>query len=494
MRSLLFYDILKFDAVKSNLLSNIIWIYYGKMNTDKGKIIILGAGITGLVLAERLSRTLKERVVVVEKENFLGGLASTLSDEDLSFDLGSHRIHSDFPPELIAYLEKTIGVKLIKRSRRGALYYNGKYLRYPPNVFNFLKVLSFRNTLRLAVSYLKRFDYSHRDAVNYQEAMIRAVGKKIYVAFYKNFARKLWGVDPKRMSIDGMRRRNTFLNLQSITKSVCGKDRYFFYPIHGIGDIAKKLESSILENNGKIIKGAKINGFSLDSGRVTRIIIEGLDGAKDEIESSIVASTVPIDSLFGILYGHHTPASGLTWRGLRILYIHMRELLEARNETFYFPRLDIKFGRVSDIGKFSPYINAFAGGTLLTVEVPCTPGDRLWDADDKELLDICVRDLIKTGVLTGYPDVSKYFSIHLEKAYPVFEIGWREKFIGMHSQLDKILNLFTIGRKGLFLHCNIDHCIIQGLELADFILQDKWRDKDLWNKKMSRFLQFCARD
>jgi len=60
--------------------------------------------------------------------------------------------------------------------------------------------------------------------------------------------------------------------------------------------------------------------------------------------------------------------------------------------------------------------------------------------------------------------------------------------------LDEIKNLFTVGRRGLFLHCNIDHCISQSLELADLILSNKWQDKNLWRQKVSNFLKFSARD
>ena len=73
-------------------------------------------------------------------------------------------------------------------------------------------------------------------------------------------------------------------------------------------------------------------------------------------------------------------------------------------------------------------------------------------------------------------------------------MGWRDNFYRIYNELNKVENLFTIGRGGLFLHCNIDHCIIQGRQLADFILSGRWRRKDLWQKEVSGFLRFSARD
>jgi UDP-galactopyranose mutase len=98
-------------------------------------------------------------------------------------------------------------------------------------------------------------------------------------------------------------------------------------------------------------------------------------------------------------------------------------------------------------------------------------------------------DILKTR-----PSIVKYFSLSLDKVYPVYKADWKELFFTMYNRLNRIQNLFTIGRKGLFLHCNIDHCIIQGLELANFILNGKQKDKNAWNKKVAGFLRFSARD
>ena len=114
--------------------------------------------------------------------------------------------------------------------------------------------------------------------------------------------------------------------------------------------------------------------------------------------------------------------------------------------------------------------------------------------DEEELSKLCVRDLRKIGIMCDDHNVVRYFSLRLEKAYPVYEIGWKRKFISLYNRLDSIKNLFIVGRKGLFLHCNIDHCIIQGLELANLILKHSHKRKDLWNKKIEKFMCFSARD
>lgn len=285
------------------------------------------------------------------------------------------------------------------------------------------------------------------------------------------------------------------MNLKAIRKNLSGGDSFFFYPLRGTGEIAKKLEEKILRNGAKIMKSTIVKRLELEDARVSKVVVEDRHGKTAEIESAVVVSTVPIDSLFEFIYGQKKNAAYLRWRGLRLLYLYIRDSLEYKNDTFYFPELDIAFGRISDISKFSPYMKAPGKGTLLTIEIPCSPQDKLWDIQESELVKMCVNDLIKAGLLKKDPDIVKHFSIHLEKAYPIYEIGWTDKFYHIYNELRKVGGLFTVGRKGLFLHCNIDHCIIQGLELSAFVLRTMRKRQDIaWNINAEKFMHFSARD
>jgi len=457
-------------------------------------IVILGGGITGLTVAQKLSVKFKGEVTLIEQADFLGGLAATPSKNGFVFDIGSHRLHSDCPKEALDYLTHTVGVELLKRPRNGALYFKGRFLRYPPNIINLLKSFSFHKVLKLSAGYLKKFIHMPKKDRSYQDAMIRAVGKNVYTTFYKDFAKKLWGMDPSKLATDGIRRRNTVINLRSIWRSMTGKDKYFFYPRHGIGEIARKMSEEMLGNGGTIMKGSKIKKISMQDDKITRLLVEDQTGKDVELKPAQVISTIPIDSLSEMIYGDKISAAGLLWRGLRVAYIHFEEELGLKNETFYFPDAGIRIGRVSEIKKYSPYLNTDLKGTLLTIEIPCSQTDEMWRISDEELLKICLEDLEKASILKGQVKVLKYFSLKIEKAYPIYHIGWKENFFRLYNDLNKIANLFLIGRKGLFLHCNIDHCIMQAIELADFIASNDPRGKAAWNKKVGRFLQFCARD
>jgi protoporphyrinogen oxidase len=66
--------------------------------------IILGAGPAGLYLAVRLLRleSIAGPVLLVEREQQIGGLARSFVHNGLTFDLGSHRLHPSIRPEILA--------------------------------------------------------------------------------------------------------------------------------------------------------------------------------------------------------------------------------------------------------------------------------------------------------------------------------------------------------------------------------------------------------
>ena len=62
-------------------------------NISEPKPIILGAGLAGLSCAYKLA-TKGIKVIVLEKENRVGGLAASSQADGLHYDFGPHRFHS----------------------------------------------------------------------------------------------------------------------------------------------------------------------------------------------------------------------------------------------------------------------------------------------------------------------------------------------------------------------------------------------------------------
>ena len=92
----------------------------------KKKILILGAGITGLVSAYYLSKNYD--VTVLEKENFVGGTAASFVYKDFILDLGPHKIYTEIPG-IMGEIEKIM--PLLKVKKKNSIYLKGSYFDFP---------------------------------------------------------------------------------------------------------------------------------------------------------------------------------------------------------------------------------------------------------------------------------------------------------------------------------------------------------------------------
>ena len=105
--------------------------------TDRA-IVVLGAGITGLTAAYELSRVFPGRVVLLENQAVVGGLAATSTAGQFTFDVGSHRLHDNYYPAVDRLIRDLCGADLLRRDRKGLIFMNDQPIRYPPTAFDIL--------------------------------------------------------------------------------------------------------------------------------------------------------------------------------------------------------------------------------------------------------------------------------------------------------------------------------------------------------------------
>jgi hypothetical protein len=178
---------------------------------------------------------------------------------------------------------------------------------------------------------------------------------------------------------------------------------------------------------------------------------------------------------------------------LRIVYLHCSGKHKSPHETYYCPDSDIVFGRVSDLNKYSPTLNASENSFVLAAEIPCTPGDSICNAEEDELSARCLQDLKRLNAVPSTTQLLKGFSRVLRYVYPVYDLHWRDGFDRAYSLLDRAENLYMVGRTALFMHCNIDHCMLMALELAKH-LERSPEDKASWNAQLARFTAYRIRE
>ena len=90
------------------------------------KYIILGAGLTGLCAAY----SIKKKYLLVEKNNYVGGLTSTEKIKNYYFDHTGHWLHLN-TSQGKKFVKKILKKKILKIKRKSRILFDGKIGNYP---------------------------------------------------------------------------------------------------------------------------------------------------------------------------------------------------------------------------------------------------------------------------------------------------------------------------------------------------------------------------
>lgn len=157
--------------------------------------LIVGCGFTGATLAERIATELDQRVLIIDRRGHIAGNAHDFVHDSGLFvgKYGAHIFHTnservwDFVRRFARFSDYT---------HRVAAHVNGLSYSLPLNLNT---VNSFFNT-RLSEDDLPHFLEEKRIPIirpsNAEEAVLNKVGRELYEAFYRNYTKKQWGIDP----------------------------------------------------------------------------------------------------------------------------------------------------------------------------------------------------------------------------------------------------------------------------------------------------------
>jgi protoporphyrinogen oxidase len=453
------------------------------------KILILGAGITGLRTAEYLAAAGNE-VTLVEKANKIGGMSGSFKHGEFILDHGPHKFYSqldgvykDF--ESIVGAENYLTVK-----KKNSLRLLGKYFDFPVKLSQLMTNINPILSAEILIDFTKQ-QFSKSEVVSYEDYFIKGFGKKGYSILFKGFAEKVWG-DPRKISEELGRKRSPAKNVFDVIKTLLVKNdknvnaEFFLYPKKGMGVLCENLADRILEKKGKIFLESVAKKINFSNGRIKSVEVE-IKNRKKKIECDILISTIPLNELMkiatqGVSKRAVESASELKYRSLIVSYIVLNKTVALKDNWIFFPEKEFHFSRVAEQKSFSPFTSP-ENKTIITAELPCEFNSELYNSSDESLRSLVVRDLEKAG-LAKNEEVLEFFTKKADKVYPVYEIGYKQKLNSVLEELDKIENLFTIGRLGLFNYNNIDHCLDMAKLVAEIINEDK---RSEWKKARDYF-------
>ena len=160
--------------------------------------LIIGAGFSGLVLAERLSSQLGARCTIVEKRDHIGGNAQDEYDAAgvLVHKYGPHYFRTN-SPRIREYLSRFTEWHQV--DYRILSYSDGRYWNFPINLNTFEQILGRESTTEEFESWLAEKRVPIENPANSEEVIISQVGWELYEKFFKNYTLKQWKKHPREL-------------------------------------------------------------------------------------------------------------------------------------------------------------------------------------------------------------------------------------------------------------------------------------------------------
>ncbi|NTV29714.1 MAG: NAD(P)-binding protein [Candidatus Omnitrophica bacterium] len=388
---------------------------------NKVDTVILGAGISGLYLALLLERA-GQRVVVLEKEDEAGGLLRTVHHEGFRFDLGGHRLVFTDPSDLFSFLQE-IGFEpgVFKHQRKARIMVGGKLLHYPPGLAD---VLRFPPELWWPAAWdFLTGRWRYPSPKTFEEWLCRHYGETIYKLIFKDYTRKVWGVECSSFSAQFLEQRvgrfhwREFLLGRPGIKSKDARS-IFFYTAFGMQDIVEVVLGA-LGKNVTVLRAAQAVSCQPEENGVRVSFTDRTGSAKGTISARRLVSTIPVISLASILQAPELDKYLPHYRSRHLILLNLilQETCQlARVHWIYCPQGDIVFSRVFVPGVWSHQMVPDQGLSV-SLEVIC--GDDLFRLPDRELLDRLLQDVGKVGMNFSRDNIRHAFLTRYENAYPV---------------------------------------------------------------------------
>jgi UDP-galactopyranose mutase len=157
--------------------------------------LIVGAGFSGLVAAERLSNA-GFRCVVVDKRPHLGGNAYDRVDAAgvLVHQYGPHYFRTN-SPRIVDYLGKF--TEWQDADYKIKSYTEGRYWSFPINLHTFEEIVGHPATTEEFEAWIEEHRVPVDEPKNSEELILSKVGRELYRRFYEGYTLKQWQRHPR---------------------------------------------------------------------------------------------------------------------------------------------------------------------------------------------------------------------------------------------------------------------------------------------------------
>jgi UDP-galactopyranose mutase len=213
-------------------------IQYKEKNKDKisGEIIIVGAGISGAVLAERYA-AIGKKVTVLEQRNHIAGNCYDYYDRDgiLVSKFGAHLFHTNYE-DVWKYVNRFSEWYFYEHRVQAQV--DGQLVPIPVNITTVNKLFGLSiKTEEEMKKWLDKNQIKFANPQNGEEAALARVGKVLYEKMFKNYTKKQWNKWPSELDASVLNRIPVRSNFDDRYFS----DKYQYLPKGGYTQMFEKM-------------------------------------------------------------------------------------------------------------------------------------------------------------------------------------------------------------------------------------------------------------
>jgi len=398
-------------------------------------VLVLGGGPAGLAAGLEMAR-LGKRVIVLEKENIVGGVSSSLHWNRFILEYGPHTYHlkHDRIDEMI---QEVYGGELIVKKRITRLLLRGQLFDYPLKFWQLLRGLNPFFSLRMVLDFIFtsiRFKIFPRADDCFRTWGIKRFGFTLYNLCFGQYTERLWGMSADKLSVRLASSKLHKLNLKDILVKLLGRRGQeqatywedFLYPEEGMGIIYEKMADEIVKAGSEV----------------------WLESQPVDPESYQAALSLRSRSLIVVNLVVRMPmVSDAHWIYLLDPSYHFNRFCEQKN---------LLAERVPPLE------------TMLTFEICCAPDDEFWNLPDEELVELALADIANIERIDG-SRVADSLVRRVRDAYPIYDLEFEDNIAVLFDGLAEISNLYTTGRQGLFLNTDMHDTMELGIKAAQAV-------------------------
>lgn len=439
----------------------------------KYKYVILGGGPTGLGAAYRLKELGITDFIVLEKENFVGGLATSFVDEKgFTWDVGGHVQFSHYQ-----YFDDLMKLALgeegwYTHQRESWVWIRDRFVPYPfQNNLGYLPKEEQWQCLQGLIDLYKKGPSTQ--LANFRDWILNTCGQGIADVFMFPYNFKVWAYPPEMMNANWVGERVAVSDLGRIVENIIfekddlswGPNNLFQFPKSGgTGAIWKAVGQLIGEEFFRL--NSTVKSVNLNAHEIT---LE--DGT--QIEYDQVMSTIPLDIFTqkceDLPAEITQTAQGLKHSSTHVIGIGLKgkpvEQL-AKKCWMYFPEDNSPYYRITVFSNYSPdNVPDPANQWSLMAEV--SESD-MKPVNRTTLVEDTINAMLEDGLIESEDQVISKFYFSTSYGYPTPSIE-RDGILKQVLPVLEKQDVYSRGRFGAWKYevSNQDHSMMQGVEWAN---------------------------